>query len=185
MEKEIINIINRFQAILKEVEKLQINSCSCRIGFNPPYALPYELIESKYIEPLIDGVATYSKVIGEIEEKYPEQNILKYCQHILEIIGDKAGSCKADLQQGFVYKSQYWCLSIFSTLFIELVHLMFKLIRYYEYTDEDEAFNSSNIIDEAIKENGEDKFDVSKSYKIIANNIDYIKDALIKKIEED
>ena len=191
MRNETKLIISKFEAILKEIEKLEINSCTCRIDFYKPY----DGTESKYINPLIDGVATYSKVFKEIEDKYSdifiyrkyaEQNILKYCQHILEIVGEKATSCKADLQEGLVFKSEQLCQSIFSTLFIELTKLMFMLIGYFENIGEYEASKeySLNIIDEAFKENDEEEFDISKSYKIIIDNIDYIKNILLQKIEE-
>lgn len=120
--------------------------------------------------------------------KYGEQKILRYCRHILEIVGEKAASCKSDLQEGLLaIRSRYWCNEIFGTLSIEITRLMYNWIAYYEYFDENEAFKEYqlNIIDEALKENDKEDFDISKSYKIIADNIDYIKDVLIKKIEED
>lgn len=43
-----------------------------------------------------------------------------------------------------------------------------------------DSLNTINTINEAMKED-----DISKSYENIVNNIDHIKDALIKKIKED
>ena len=188
MRNETKNMINHFEVILKEVSKIEVNSYTDRINFS--ILQPHEAM--KYVDPLINGVATYSKIIEEIENKngrkfpyhkYAEQNILKYCQHILEIIGEKAASCKADLQEGLVFKSEQLYQSIFSTLFIELTKLMFMLIGYFENIGEYEASKeySPNIIDEAFKEN--DDFELSKSYDNIINNIDYIKDTLLQMFE--
>ena len=100
----------------------------------------------------------------------------------MEIVGEKVTSCKSALQEGLVFKSEQLCQSIFSTLFIELTKLMFRLIGYFENIGEYEASKeySPNVIDEAIKENDEEEFNISKSYEIIANNIDYIKTQLYK-----
>ena len=182
------NMINNFEVILKEVSKIEVNSYTDRINFS--ILQPHEAM--KYVDPLINGVATYSKVFKEIEDKYSdifiyrkyaEQNILKYCQHILEIIGE-AASCKAALEEGLYIKAQDKYRYIFSTLFIELTKLMFMLIGYFENIGEYEASKeySPNIIDEAFKENDEE-FDISKSYDNIINNIDYIKDTLLQMFE--
>lgn len=178
------NMINHFEVILKEVLKIEVNSYTDRINFS--ILQPHEAM--KYVDPLINGVATYSKIIEEIEDKngrkfpyhkYAEQNILKYCQDILKIVGEKAASCKAALEEGLYIKAQDKYISIFSILFTGLTELMYKFIRYYE--ENDEVNYSLNIIDKAMKEN--DDFELSKSYDNIINNIDYIKDTLLQMFE--
>ena len=78
------NMINHFEVILKEVVKIEVNSYTDRINFS--ILQPHESIE-KYVDPLINGADTYSKVIKEIEDKngrkfpyhkYAEQNRLEY-----------------------------------------------------------------------------------------------------------
>ena len=177
--------INHFESILKEVLKIEVNSYTDRINFS--ILQSHETIE-KYVDPLINGVATYSKIIDEIEDKngrkfpyhkYAEQNILKYCQDILEIVGEKAASCKAALEEGLYIKAQDKYRYIFNILFTGLTELMYKFIRYYE--ENDEVNYSLNITDKAMKEI--DDFELSKSYDNIINNIDYIKDTLLQMFE--
>lgn len=187
MTKETVNIISHFEAILKEVAKIEVNSYTDRINFS--ILQPNETIE-KYIDPLINGVDTYSKVIKEIEEKngcefpyhkYAEQDILNFCKRILEIIDEESANCKSALEEGLYIKAQDKYRYIFPTLFTGLVELMYKFIRYYEEDDDVVNNYSLNIIDEAMKEN--EDFELSKSYDNIINNIDYIKDTLIQMFE--
>lgn len=106
----------------------------------------------------------------EVELKY----MIDYYHHIFQLIEEKEeNSSKLDEE----YRSH---LSTLFTKFVELIELIQTCIKYHPDDTETCVKDSLNTINEAMNDD-----DISKSYNIIINNIDYIKGVLIKKIEED
>jgi hypothetical protein len=107
----------------------------------------------------------------EVELKY----MIDYYHHIFQLIKENEGnSDKLDEE----YRSN--CATLF-TKFVELIELIQACIKYHP-DDNTETYikDSLNTINEAMKDD-----DISKSYENIINNINHIKDVLIKKIKED
>lgn len=104
-----------------------------------------------------------------VELKY----MIDYYHHIFQLIEEKEeNSSKLDEE----YRSH---LATLFTKFVELIELIQTCIKYHPDDDIETCVKDSlNTINEAMND------DISKSYNIIINNIDYIKGVLIKKIEE-
>ena len=99
----------------------------------------------------------------EVELKY----MIDYYHHIFQLI-EEENSSKLDEE----YRSH---LSTLFTKFVELIELIQTCIKYHpDYDIETCVKDSLNTINKAMNDD-----DISKSY-IIINNIDYVKDILIK-----
>ena len=98
-------------------------------------------------------------------------------QNIFQNMTDKLTNCKSTLLVNST-KAEMEYKSIFAILFIRLT----ELICIIYYPDDVEAYVKYclNTINEALNED----FDISKSYKNIINNIDYIKDALLQQFDK-
>ena len=98
-------------------------------------------------------------------------------QNIFQNMTDKLTNCKSTLLENST-KAEMEYKSIFAILFIRLT----ELICIIYHPDDVEAYVKYclNAINEALNED----FDISKSYKNIINNIDYIKDALLQQFDE-